>query len=190
MIQSGPIQPGPGVVGGHHTDPPPPGSSGGMFGPIIGPPDYSHHQPIGKSVSATNIGVAPVPDPVRGPPGISARSSHTPSPAPTGHAPSPSGNTPSPTRHVTATATSAASPITTSEHQQPQPASSNTTAANTKIARQEQLVKKLVLTLPGSTEEHIRQYIQVLRVKHGKLSGWPTSKIASHIAELMKNEQL
>merc|ERR550519_2537165 len=124
MIQSGPIQPGPGVVGGHHTDPPPPGSSGGMFGPIIGPPDYSHHQPIGKSVSATNIGVAPVPDPVRGPPGISARSSHTPSPAPTGHAPSPSGNTPSPTRHVpAAAAVSSASPITTSEHQQPQPAS-------------------------------------------------------------------
>ena len=56
MIQSGPIQPGPGVVGGHHTEPPPGSGGGGMFGPIIGPPDYSHHQPIGKSVSATNIG--------------------------------------------------------------------------------------------------------------------------------------
>eukprot|EP00092_Neocalanus_flemingeri_P001532 GFUD01001634.1.p1 GENE.GFUD01001634.1~~GFUD01001634.1.p1 ORF type:complete len:652 (+),score=179.15 GFUD01001634.1:219-1958(+) len=55
-----------------------------------------------------------------------------------------------------------------------------------KTARQEQLIKKLVGMLPGSEEETIKNCITALRVRHGKLSGWPTSKIASHIADLMK----
>jgi len=57
-----------------------------------------------------------------------------------------------------------------------------------KTARQEQLIKKLVGMLPGSDEETIKNCITALRVRHGKLSGWPTSKIASHIAELIKQE--
>merc|ERR1712025_602820 len=56
-----------------------------------------------------------------------------------------------------------------------------------KTARQEQLIKKLVGMLPGSDEETIKNCIAALRHRHGKLSGWPTSKIASHIAELIKD---
>jgi len=58
-----------------------------------------------------------------------------------------------------------------------------------KMARQEQLVKKLVGMLPGAEEDTIKSCIAALRVRHGKLSGWPTSKIASHIAELLKNSE-
>lgn len=61
--------------------------------------------------------------------------------------------------------------------------------ANSKSARQEQLVKKLVATIPGSTEDSIKHYIQVLREQHGKLSGWPTSRIAAEISQLMENQQ-
>jgi len=57
-----------------------------------------------------------------------------------------------------------------------------------KTARQEQLVKKLVGLLPGTDEDTIKTCIAALRSRHGKLSGWPTSKIASHIAELIKGE--
>jgi len=61
---------------------------------------------------------------------------------------------------------------------------------NTKIAREQQLVKKLVGAIPGSNEDKVRQYIQVLRSKskNGKLSGLATSEIAVQISELMKNE--
>jgi len=58
---------------------------------------------------------------------------------------------------------------------------------HSKTARQEQLIKKLVGMLPGSDEETIKNCITALRHRHGKLSGWPTSKIASHIAELIKD---
>lgn len=63
---------------------------------------------------------------------------------------------------------------------------------NTKIAREQQLVKKLVTALPGSDEEKVRHYIQVLRSqsKNGKLSGLATSEIAVKIAELMKVDGL
>jgi len=60
------------------------------------------------------------------------------------------------------------------------------TTNHSKTARQEQLIKKLVGMLPGSNEETIKNCITALRHRHGKLSGWPTSKIASHIAELIK----
>merc|ERR1711913_13536 len=106
-------------------------------------------------------------------------------PTPTGHPHAISPETTNEQLPSTNNLTTAAAVTTTAAAQ---PAAVAATAANTKIARQEQLVRKLVLTLPGSTDEQIRQYIQVLRVKHGKLSGWPTSKIATHIAELMKNE--
>jgi len=52
--------------------------------------------------------------------------------------------------------------------------------------RQEQLVKKVVSSIPGATDESVKHYIQVLREQHGKLSGWPTSRIIQEITELMK----
>jgi len=55
-----------------------------------------------------------------------------------------------------------------------------------KTARQEMLVKKLVTMLPpGTSEETIKNSIQVLRAQHGKLSGWPTSRIAAAIKDLL-----
>jgi hypothetical protein len=57
-----------------------------------------------------------------------------------------------------------------------------------KLARQEQLIKKLVAMIPGTDEATIRKCIEALRERHGKLSGWPTSKIASQIAELLKSD--
>merc|ERR1719266_3198464 len=59
-----------------------------------------------------------------------------------------------------------------------------------KLARQEQLVKKLSGMLMGSDEELIKSCIAELRAKHGKLSGWPTSKIATHIVDMMKENNL
>jgi len=203
MMQTGPMNPS----GGLHTagslnpsmnpaGPLNPATS--MFGPIIGPEFTSAtHQPINKSTSASSIGLpGPSSDPVRPSAAVVAsvtggnnRSSHTPSPA----------GSISPPPSVPPT--SSFQPAFSQQSQlfnQPPPATpavtssappAVTAAATTKIARQEQLVKKLVSTIPGSSENQIRQYIQVLRIKHGKLSGWPTSKIASHIADLMKNEQ-
>lgn len=52
--------------------------------------------------------------------------------------------------------------------------------------RQEQLVKKLVAAIPNSTEDEVKHYIQVLREKHGKLSGRTFSRIAGGIIQLMK----
>lgn len=54
-----------------------------------------------------------------------------------------------------------------------------------KAARQELLVKKLAALLPGIQEEAIKGSIMELRAKHGKLSGWPTTRIASGIMELI-----
>jgi len=54
-----------------------------------------------------------------------------------------------------------------------------------KAARQELLVKKLAALLPGIQEEAIKGSITELRAKHGKLSGWPTTRIASGIMELI-----
>jgi len=72
---------------------------------------------------------------------------------------------------------------------QPPPSTAPSMPTNPgKTARQEQLIKKLVGMLPGSDEDTIKNCITALRVRHGKLSGWPTSKIASHIAELIKQE--
>lgn len=71
-----------------------------------------------------------------------------------------------------------------------QPPAPVPSSAGVKMARQEQLVKKLVGMLPGSDEETIKNCITALRVRHGKLSGWPTSKIASHIAELLKSGEV
>jgi len=60
-----------------------------------------------------------------------------------------------------------------------------------KTARQEMLVKKLVTLLPpGTSEETIKKSITVLRAKNGKLSGWPTSKIASAINELIQGGEV
>jgi len=60
--------------------------------------------------------------------------------------------------------------------------------ATTKLARQEMLVRKLVSMLPpGTSEETIKSCIQELRNRNGKLSGWPTSKIAQAIADLLHN---
>merc|ERR1711934_805424 len=60
-----------------------------------------------------------------------------------------------------------------------------------KTARQEMLVKKLVTLLPpGTSEETIKKSIQVLRAKNGKLSGWPTSKIAAAINELIQGGEV
>jgi len=48
------------------------------------------------------------------------------------------------------------------------------------------LVRKLVTMLPpGTQEETIKNSIQVLRAQHGKLSGWPTSRIAAAIKDLL-----
>jgi len=53
------------------------------------------------------------------------------------------------------------------------------------------LVKKLVTLLPpGTSEETIKKSITVLRAKNGKLSGWPTSKIASAINELIQGGEV
>eukprot|EP00088_Acartia_fossae_P007693 TRINITY_DN13610_c0_g1_i2.p1 TRINITY_DN13610_c0_g1~~TRINITY_DN13610_c0_g1_i2.p1 ORF type:complete len:884 (+),score=242.62 TRINITY_DN13610_c0_g1_i2:38-2689(+) len=54
--------------------------------------------------------------------------------------------------------------------------------------RQEQLVKKLVNQIPGSDEESIKHYIQVLRERHGKLSGWSTNKITQEIILLINQK--
>jgi len=51
--------------------------------------------------------------------------------------------------------------------------------------RQEQLIKKLVATIPGSDQDTIKHYIQVLRDRHGKLSGWSTNKITQEILQLV-----
>lgn len=59
-----------------------------------------------------------------------------------------------------------------------------------KLARQEQLVKKLSGMLMGTDEELIKSCIAELRAKHGKLSGWPTSKIATHIVDMMKENNM
>jgi len=61
---------------------------------------------------------------------------------------------------------------------------------NAKSARQEQLVRKLSGMLPGTEEDLIKSCITELRAKHGKLSGWPTSKIATHIVQMMKENSL
>lgn len=64
-------------------------------------------------------------------------------------------------------------------------------APQAKTARQEMLVKKLVTLLPpGTSEETIKKSIQVLRAKNGKLSGWPTSKIAAAINELIQGGEV
>merc|ERR1719189_1210590 len=64
-------------------------------------------------------------------------------------------------------------------------------APQAKTARQEMLVKKLVTLLPpGTSEETIKKSIQVLRAKNGKLSGWPTSKIATAINELIQGGEV
>ena len=59
--------------------------------------------------------------------------------------------------------------------------------------------------LPGTDEELIKSCITELRAKHGKLSGnltleseglnvfitgWPTSKIATHIVDMMKENSM
>jgi len=54
-----------------------------------------------------------------------------------------------------------------------------------KAARQEQLIRKLSEMLPGADDETIKRCINELRARHGKLSGWPTSKIATHIIEMI-----
>jgi len=59
-------------------------------------------------------------------------------------------------------------------------------SGDSKSARQEQLIKKLSGMLPGTDEDLIKSCITELRAKHGKLSGWPTSKIATHIVDMMK----
>lgn len=59
-------------------------------------------------------------------------------------------------------------------------------AKSNSAIRQEQLVKKVVSSIPGATDESVKHYIQVLREQHGKLSGWPTSRIIQEITELMK----
>ena len=73
--------------------------------------------------------------------------------------------------------------------------------------RQEQLVRKLAGMLPGADEETIKNCISELRARHGKLSGtgqtrdhvsrvtftcagWPTSKIATHIIEMINDNNL
>jgi len=65
----------------------------------------------------------------------------------------------------------------------PTPAPSGKSSA---AIRQDQLVKKLVSNIPGSSEGEVKRYIQILREQHGKLSGWPTSRIIAEISELMK----
>lgn len=86
------------------------------------------------------------------------------------------------------------SPATLSKQQQQQAPALPAGAAAVppgKTARQEMLVKKLVAMLPpGTTEETIKNSIQVLRAKNGKLSGWPTSKIASAISDLLKSGEV
>ena len=56
-------------------------------------------------------------------------------------------------------------PPSSADSQDPQP------ALNTKLAGQEQLIKKLAGMLPGTEEELIKSCIIELRAKHGKLSG-------------------
>jgi len=59
-----------------------------------------------------------------------------------------------------------------------------------KSARQEQLIKKLSGMLPGAEENTIKHCISELRARHGKLSGWPTSKIATHIVEMINDNSM
>lgn len=72
-------------------------------------------------------------------------------------------------------------PIPNSAPSTPAPAAKSNSAI-----RQEQLVRKVVSSIPGATEESVKRYIQVLREQHGKLSGWATSRIIQEITELMK----
>ena len=67
-------------------------------------------------------------------------------------------------------------------------------------------MRKLAGMLPGTDEELIKSCITELRAKHGKLSGnstlkrgthvnvlitgWPTSKIATHIVDMMKENSM
>jgi len=64
------------------------------------------------------------------------------------------------------------------------PAVSSSQAAG-KAARQEQLIRKLSEMLPGADDDTIKRCINELRARHGKLSGWPTSKIATHIIDMI-----
>jgi len=85
-------------------------------------------------------------------------------------------------------------PPTTAVPQSPPPVAQPpppAAAPQAKTARQEMLVKKLVTLLPpGTSEETIKKSIQVLRAKNGKLSGWPTSKIAAAINELIQGGEV
>jgi len=73
---------------------------------------------------------------------------------------------------------------TTSTNDVTQQAGGDLPKSNSAI-RQEQLIKKLVATIPGSNDESIKHYIQVLRDRNGKLSGWSTNKITQEILHLM-----
>jgi len=136
-------------------------SSNQMFGGLIGA-EFKPRQ-INKSASSNSLGLSGIG--VQDPPGPVMK--------------------PSPVEHLPPTSFP-------SMFSQPPPATTPTPtkapANPTKTARQEQLIKKLVPMLPGSDEETIKHYITALRHRHGKLSGWPTSTIASHIAELIKQE--
>jgi len=138
-------------------------SSSQMFGGLIGT-EFKPRQ-MNKSASSNSLGlsVMGVQDQGQGPPPMK----------------------PSPVEHLAPTSFP-------SMFSQPPPTTAPTmpqtmpTTNHSKTARQEQLIKKLVGMLPGSDEETIKNCITALRHRHGKLSGWPTSKIASHIADLIK----
>jgi len=130
-----------------------------MFGGLIGPGPESKPRPMSKSASTSSLGFHTLPMP---------ESMQFRKPSPVVEHPPPT-SFPNMFSHP------------------PPPAPSLTSSSN-KTARQEQLVKKLVAMLPGSDEETIKNCISALRVRHGKLSGWPTSKIASHIAEIIKHD--
>jgi len=145
-------------------------SSSQMFGGLIGTQEFKPRQ-INKSASTNSLGLNTMalldsgpnrkPSPVEHPPPTSFPSMFS-QPPPTSIPPPPTPSVP--------------------------PPNTGSSSNPGKTARQEQLIKKLVAMLPGSDEETIKNCITALRVRHGKLSGWPTSKIASHIAELIQQE--